>query len=74
MEKCLARMFYAAEDKRKIPDQWRKMRIRIINKTSNLTTLKETQRGLFIANIGSKIYEKVKKLQNEDIINSISEM
>ena len=74
MEKCLARMFNAAEDERKIPDQWRKMRIRTINKTSKGSTLKETQRGLFITNIVSKIYEKVKKLQNEEIINSISEM
>ena len=64
----------AAEDERKIPDQWRKMRIRTINKTSKGSTLKETQRGLFITNIVSKIYEKVKKLQNEEIINSISEM
>ena len=40
----------------------------------NETQRKETQRGLFITNTVSKVYEKIKKMQNEEYIERMSEM
>ena len=36
--------------------------------------MEETQRGIFISNIVSKVYEKVKKLQNENALTKMSQM
>ena len=40
----------------------------------NRKELSKSQRGLFLVNIVSKVYEKVKKTQNETKHNKMSEM
>ena len=42
--------------------------------SKNRKELSKNQRGLFLVNIVSKVYEKVKKTQNETKHNKMSEM
>ena len=51
-----------------IPIQWNQIIIRSIHKKGPKEDL-ANQRGIFLTNIVSKVYEKVKLLQNEDICN-----
>ena len=56
MEQSLCNMFNKMEEENRIPNQWKVMSITSINKKSSGTTLEETQRGIFVTNIVSKVY------------------
>ena len=74
MIKSLTFLFNQMERELEIPKQWKDIKITSIQKSNNGSTLNETQRGLFITNIVSKAYEKVKKMNNEIHFNKISPM
>ena len=73
MLESLTKMFRKIEEQKEIPSQWEEVVIQSIQKKKG-TTLEETERGIFLTNIVSKTYERVKKIQNEEIINNISPM
>ena len=56
-----------------IPIQWNQIIIRSIHKKFPKEDL-ANQRGIFLTNIVSKVYEKVKLLQNEENISNMSRM
>ena len=72
--KCLTKLFNQMEKELSIPQQWKNIKITSIQKASNGTMLNETQRGLFITNIVSKVYEKVKKKSNMINFQKMSQM
>ena len=58
--------------------QWRQTTIKSIYKGGNKANISESQRGIFLVNIISKVYELVKIIQNdknnsqENVRNAIS--
>ena len=74
MIRCLTILFNQMEKELSIPNQWKDISITSIQKTSQGSKLNDTQRGLFITNIVSKIYEKVKKINNTASFQNISPM
>ena len=54
--------------------QWRETKIKSFDKIGNEERIQESQRAIFLMNIVCKIYERVKKLQNENKQANISSM
>ena len=74
MERSLCKLFNKMEQEIDIPSQWKTMLVRSIDKKGKGNNLKDTQRGIFLTNMVSKVYEKVKKVQNERYLDNMSEM
>ena len=72
--KSLTKLYNQMELELSIPQQWKNIKITSIQKNSNGKMLNETQRGLFITNIVSKVYEKVKKTSNTTSFHKMSQM
>ena len=53
-----------------MPKEWTEMIIKSISKGTGMNNDVEKRRGLFITNIISKVYEKIKLERNEERINS----
>ena len=70
----LTNMFQMIEIKKVIPKQWEEVVIQSIEKKKRGSKLEDTERGIFLTNTISKIYESVKKIQNENVINNIDTM
>ena len=64
MEKSLAVLFNRIEEG-EIPKQWQLTTIKLVRKKGKQGKLSENQRRLFMVNVASKVYERVKKIQNE---------
>ena len=74
MVQSLAILFNRVEEENKIPIQWRETKIKSVYKGGNKERIQESQRGIFLMNIVCKVYERVKKLQNENKQENISSM
>ena len=61
------------EQEKIIPRQWQQVIIKWVHKKGSGEELSKNQRGLFLVNTVSKVYEKVKKKQNKKH-NKMSEM
>ena len=74
MIESLTTIFNRAEEGQ-IPLQWRETSIKSLYKGGgSKEKIQESQRSIFIANIVSKAYEIVKKIQNKAIHNNMSNM
>ena len=73
IENSLVKLFNRMERENTIPIQWNQIIIRSIHKKGSKEDL-ANQRGIFLTNIVSKVYEKVKLLQNEGNICNMSRM
>ena len=69
----LVKMFNRMEIESTIPHQWNQLFIRSLHKKGLKEDL-NNQRGIFLKNIVSKVYEKVKLLQNEENVSKMSWM
>ena len=69
----LVKLFNRMERENTIPLQWNQIIIRSIHIKGPKEDL-ANQRGIFLTNIVSKVYEKVKLLQNEENICNMSRM
>ena len=74
MVQSLAILFNRVEEENKIPIQWRETKIKSVYKGGNKERIQESQRGIFLMNIVCKVYERVKKLQNENKQENTSSM
>ena len=74
MTKSLAGLFNRIEEGGETPKQWQLTSIKSVKKKGNQDKLSESQRGLFIVNVVSKVYERVKKTQNEKIHKNLNQM
>ena len=61
MIKSLEILYNRIEQERIIPKQWEQFIIKSVDKKRNGEELSKSQRGLFLVNIVSKLYEKIKK-------------
>ena len=73
IENSPVKLFNRMERENTIPIQWNQIIIRSIHKKGPKEDL-ANQRGIFLTNIVSKVYEKVKLLQNEENICNMSRM
>ena len=71
--RSLTAMFRKIDTEKQVPAQWEEVIIKSIQKKKG-STLDETERGIFLTNVVSKVYEKVKKLQNEAILDNMNNM
>ena len=74
MVQSLAILFNRVEEENKIPIQWRETKIKSVYKGGNKERIQENQREIFLMNIVCKVYEIVKKIQNENKQENISSM
>ena len=75
MIESLTTIFNRVEEEGQIALQWRETSIKSLYKGGgSKEKTQESQRGIFITNIVSKAYEIVKKVQNEAIQSSMSNM
>ena len=74
MIKSLEILYNRIEQEKIIPKQWLQLMIKSVDKKGNGEELSKNQRGLFLVNIVPKVYQKVKKTQNETKHNKMSEM
>ena len=63
MTNSLVKLFNGMEIKNTIPHQWNQLFIRSLHK-KGLNENRNNQRGIFLTNIVSKVYKKVRLLQN----------
>ena len=73
MESSLVKLFNRMERENTTPIQWNQIKIRSIHKKDPKEDL-ANQRGIFLTNIVSEAYEKVKLLQNEENICNMFRM
>ena len=73
IENSLVKLFNRMERENSSPVRWNQIIIRSIHKKGPKKDL-SNQRGIFLTNIVSKVYEKVKLLQNEENICNMSRM
>ena len=73
IENSPVKLFIRMERENTTPIQWNQIIIRSIHKKGPKEDL-ANQRGIFLTNIVSKVYEKVKLLQNEENICNMSRM
>ena len=71
--KSLSILFNRTERKQRTLIQWRQT-IKSIYKGGNKANISESQRGIFLVNIISKVYELVKIIQNDKNNRKMSEM
>ena len=57
-----------------IPIQWQLTTVKSIHKGGVKENIQENQRGIFLVNIVSKIYESALKIQNEKKNENMSQM
>ena len=62
----LAILFNRVKEENKIPIQWKETKVKSVYKGRKKERTQESQRRIFLMNIVCKVYEKVKKLQNEN--------
>ena len=75
MKKSLEILYNRIEQEGIIPKQWQQVITKSVDKKGNGEELSKSQRGLFLVNIVSKVYEKIKKkTQNGIIHNKMLEM
>ena len=74
MEKSLAVLFNRIEEEWEIPKEGQLTTIKSVRKKRNQNKLKKRQRGLFMMNVVSKVYERVKKSRKENIHKNMSQM
>ena len=72
--KSLSILFNRIEREQRTLIQWRQTTIKSIYKGGNKVNISDSQRGIFLVNIISKVYELVKITQNEKNNSKISEM
>ena len=65
MARCLATLFSRVDNEKQPPIQWKETKIKSVYKGTNKERIQESQREIFLMNIVCKVYERVKKLQNE---------
>ena len=58
-------LFNKIKTKNQIPIQWQLTTLKSIHKGGVKENIQENQRGIFLVNIVSKIYESALKIQNE---------
>ena len=63
MIKSLEILYIRIEQKKIIPKQWQQLIIKSIDMKENCEELSINQRGLFLVNIVSKLYEKIKNTE-----------
>ena len=73
MVQSLATLFKRVEEK-EIPIQWRETKAKSVYKRGKEERAQESQTGIFLMNIVCKVYERLKKLQNENKKANISSM
>ena len=72
--KSLSILFNRIEREQRTLMQWRQTTIKSIYKGGNKANISESQRGIFLVNIISKVYELVKITQNDKNNSKMSEM
>ena len=72
--KSLSILFNRIEREQRTLIQWRQTTIKSIYKGGNKANISESQRGIFLINIISKVYELVKITQNEKNNSKMSEI
>ena len=73
MQKSLEKIFNKLDQEMEIPEEWEKMEIKSIHKKGSRKKM-SNQRGLFLTNNVSKVYEKiVKERNNDEFIDNITE-
>ena len=72
--KSLSILFNRIEIEQRTLVQWRQTTIKSIYKGGNKANISESQKGIFLVNIISKVYELVKITQNEKNNSKILEM
>ena len=72
--KSLSILFNRIEREQRTLIQWRQTTIKSIYKGGNKANISESQRGIFLVNIISKVYELVKITQNDKNNRKMSEM
>ena len=72
--KSLSILFNRIEREQKTLMKWRQTTIKSIYKAGNKVSISESQRGIFLVNIISKVYELVKITQNDKNNRKMSEM
>ena len=65
MVQSLAILFNRVEEENKLPIQWRETKIKSVYKGGNKERI-QILKWIFLMNILCKVYERVKKLQNEN--------
>ena len=70
----LAALFNRVEEENKISIQWIEVKTKSVIKGGNRESIQESQRRIFLMNIVFKVYERVKKLQNEHKHTIVSSM
>ena len=66
MVKSLYILFNRIKTENQIPKQWQLMTVKSIHKGGVKENIQENQRGIFLVNTVSKIYESALKIQNEN--------
>ena len=74
MARSLAVLFNRIEEKGEMPNHWHLTTLKSGTEKWKQDKLGESQRGLFIVNVVSKVYERVKKTQNEKIHKNMNQM
>ena len=74
MAKPLAVLFNRIEEDGEIRKQLQLTTIKLVREKGNQDKLSESQRGLFMVNVVSKFYERVKKTQNEKIHKNMNQI
>ena len=72
--KSLSILFNRIEREQRTLMQWRQTTIKSVYKGGNKANISESQRGIFLVNIISKVYELVKITQNDKNNRNMSEM
>ena len=74
MVKSLYILFNRIKTENQIPKQWQLMTVKSIHKGGVKENIQENQRGIFLVNTVSKIYESELKIQNENKYENTSQM
>ena len=67
-------MFNKIKTENQIPIQWQLITVKSVHKGGVKENIQENQRGIFLMNIVSKIYESTLKIQNEKKNMNMSQM
>ena len=74
MVKSLYILFNRIKTENQIPKQWQLTTVKSIHKGGVKENIQENQRGIFLVNTVSKIYESALKIQNENKNENMSQM
>ena len=74
MVKSLYILYNRIKTENQIPKQWQLMTVKSIHKGGVKENIQENQRGIFLMNAVSKIYESALKIQNENKNENMSQM